>query len=184
VFLGALLPFIAVGPVTQIFNARFQTFGSLGTDVSLRARISAYEQVLPDSALNFLGEGLGSTGVASGLASSGVPQGGYDSGVINIFITLGSVGAVVYAIGMAILFASAFPRRRPPDEFLVAVYSVAISILTQLAFFSAHVGVTGMLLWGFLGLTLAGQMHARHSLLVKDRADDAAGAWPSLRKSG
>ena len=184
VFLGALLPFIAVGPVTQIVNARFQTFGSLGTDVSLRARISAYEQVLPDAALNFLGEGLGSTGVASGLASSGDPQGGYDSGVINIFITLGSVGAVVYAIGMAMLFASAFPRRKPSGEFLVATYSVAISVLTQLAFFSAQVGVTGMLLWGFLGLTLAGQMHARHDLLAKDRADDAAGAWPSLRKSG
>jgi len=184
VFLGALLPFIAVGPVAQIVNARFQTFGSLGTDVSLKARISVYEQVLPDSALNFLGEGLGSTGVASGLASSGVPQGGYDSGIINIFITLGSVGAVFYAFGMAMLFASAFPRRRPPGGFLVTVYSVAISVLAQLAFFSAHVGVTGMLLWGFLGLTLAGQMHARHNLLVKDRADDAAGAWPSLRKSG
>ena len=148
--------------------ARFQAFGSLGTDPSFRARISVYEQVLPNSALNVLGEGLGSTGVASGLGSSGVPQGGYDSGVINIFITLGSVGAVVYAIGMAMLFASAFPRRKPSGEFLVATYSVAISVLTQLAFFSAQVGVTGMLLWGFLGLTLAGQLHARHNLLVKE----------------
>jgi hypothetical protein len=175
VFLVALLPFIALGPVTQIVNERVLTFGGLATDYSLNARISAYEQELPDAALDLFGEGLGSTGIASDLASAGVEQGGFDSGIINTFITLGLAGTIFYATGMAMLFASAFPSRKPSGVFLVAAYSVAISMLTQLAFFDAQVGVAGMLLWGFLGLTLAGQKHARYDLLVKEGPNEAAG---------
>jgi hypothetical protein len=175
VFLGVLLPFITLGPVADLVNERLQTFASLEEDISFRARVDAYGQQLPAAVLAFVGEGLGSTGVASGLASSGGEQGGFDSGIINTFITLGFIGTAFYAVGMTMLFVHGLPSRAYPKESLLVAYSVAISVLTQLVFGSAQVGVTGMILWGFLGLTVAGKAHAKHYPPWKEESDETTG---------
>jgi hypothetical protein len=175
VFLGVLLPFIILEPVTGLVSERLQTFASLEDDGSFRARVDAYEQQLPSSVLAFVGEGLGSTGVASGLASSSGEQGGYDSGIINTFITLGFIGTAFYAVGMTMLFIYGVPSRAYPKESLIVAYSVAVSVLTQLVFGSAQIGVTGMILWGFLGLAMAGKAHAKHFPPWKGESDETTG---------
>ena len=125
--------------------------------------------------LTLVGEGLGSTGVASGLASPDAEQGGYDSGIINTFITLGFIGTAFYAVGMAMLFVQGLPSRAYPKESLLVAYSVAISVLTQLVFTSAQIGVMGMILWGFLGLAVAGKAHAEHYPPWKGNSDETTG---------
>jgi hypothetical protein len=174
-FLGVLLPIITLEPVTNLVSERLQTFTSLEQDASYRARVDLYAQQLPSSVLTLVGEGLGSTGVASGLASPDAEQSGYDSGIINTFITLGFIGTAFYAVGMAMLFVQGLPSRAYPKESLLVAYSVAISVLTQLVFTSAQIGVMGMILWGFLGLAVAGKAHAEHYPPWKGNSDETTG---------
>lgn len=151
----AALPLLRVGPVAESVSARFESLEDISGDTSYSARLELYTDMTAFIARNPLGLGMGSTGVATDL---GEGEGGVlnlDSGVIAVPYTFGLLGTLYYAGGVLWLFGLALARLRNAGAFGVTCFSVAVAGLSQVVFGNAWVGVSGVVIWFFLCMTLA-----------------------------
>jgi hypothetical protein len=160
VVMGAItLPLLAVGPVANTVDERLQTISDLQQDDSFQTRLMFYSEFLPPAFLNPVGEGMGSTGVATRLSTAGGELGvwgNFDSGIMNIPFVLGWPGLLLYASGLAWLLLYALRSRGSRhDLFAAASRGIAVALLAQLIFANTLVGLSGMVFWSFLGLSLA-----------------------------
>jgi len=157
------LPLLTVGPVADTVNARLQTVSNLEQDTSFVDRLAFYQEFLPQALLNPVGEGLGSTGLATKLST---PEGElgelavFDSGLMNILFVLGWPGSLLYVGGLVWLLFYVFRGGGPGSDVFAAVSrAIAIAMLAQLVFGNSLVSLAGMIFWSFLGLALAARVH-------------------------
>jgi hypothetical protein len=157
---GLLLwPLVSLGPVADAINTRLETFGNIQGDTSFRERLAFYGQVAPRAFLNPLGEGLGNTGVAVRLGNEGSGPEVFDSGIMAITLTLGWPGTLLYAGGLIWLSLHALRGTKRPDDFAAASRGILAGMLTLLLYGNIATGVSGMLLWYFLGLAVAARVY-------------------------
>lgn len=158
------LPLLYFGPVAEAVGSRLQTLTNLGSDVSLNARLEFYSEFAPQAFLNLVGDGMGGTGLATRLGTAGGQLGelgNFDSGVMNVAFVLGWPGTLLYAGGLAWLCYHALRRGGAAlDLFAVTSQGIVVAVLAQLLFDNFLVGVSGMVFWTFLGLSLAARFHA------------------------
>ena len=176
------LPLLYFGPVAEAVGSRLQTLTNLGSDVSLNARLEFYSEFAPQAFLNLVGDGMGSTGLATRLGTAGGQLGElgtFDSGVMNVAFVLGWPGTLLYAGGLTWLCYYALRRGGAAlDLFAVTSQGIVVAVLAQLLFDNFLVGVTGMVFWTFLGLSLAARFHAAR--LALDRKRSAAGVQEAV----
>lgn len=174
-------PLLLLGPVAETVGSRVSTLSDPGEDTSFAARAEFYSEFAPRAFLAPVGEGMGGTGLATKLSGTGGELGelgNFDSGVMNIPLTLGWPGTVFYVGALALLLQRALGGGRRPDPFATASQGIVLAILAQLVFDDFLVGVTGMVFWSFLGFSLAARSY--HTAREEKAAAAPARRSPSV----
>ncbi len=141
-----ILPLAAIDPFAEIITSRLQTFTNLGSDASLNARTEIYEDGLGLALVQGLGNGLGS------ITRDEV----VDSGIIEFLMTLGWFGTIPYAVGVILILACLFSYSESRfDSFVSIARAIGFSSALQLVIGSSMLGVSGVILWGFIGMGMA-----------------------------
>ena len=152
------IPAFTVGPVAELLSQRLQSFTDLGSDTSFNERLELYASLPEFTAGNPLGQGLGSTGVASNQSAA---LQNLDSGVIAVVYSFGILGTLYFVGGAAALFSAALRGGLRSNNVTDASYiGITVAAIVQLAFGNAWGGVTGMILWVFPCLYLASRYQA------------------------
>ena len=141
-------------PLGDRIEHRFETFTDLGEDKSLMERQASAGFVIGLILDEPLGEGLGATGSAKRLASGQTIT--FDNGLLNLFFSLGWLGGVLY-LGGAVTVLMGLIRRFEPrgDPIPKVARAVSFATFAALASFNTLVGVSGVLFWGFIGLSIS-----------------------------
>jgi hypothetical protein len=156
-----VIPLTTIEPFSEAINSRFQTFSKIEDDSSFNDRTDLYDRDLGLALSNGLGNGLGAIWFVN---NNGAPQKVViDSGVIDTFFTLGWFGAIPYLSGLILLLFSLIQYSECHfDTFMSVARAIIISISAQLIFASMHIGLSGLLLWGFLGIGMAAHKYYQH----------------------
>lgn len=147
---------------------RLSTLTDIANDGSFNARVNIFQTHIDEALFSVVGQGLGSLWSIKG---GKTVQAVVDSGIIDTLRTLGWVGTVPYFAGflMAIsgILRSAYARS---DLFLATARAVSVSYCCQMVMGTAVAGFPGLIIWGFLGLGLAGdKYHRRHDAEILAR---------------
>lgn len=154
-----VLPLSTMEPFSDAINSRLQSFTNLENDDSARVRQKIYEDGLNRALTNSLGNGIGNTFMVDerGILVPIV----VDSGILDTFFTLGWFGALPYTCGLVLILVKMLqlPDLRR-DPFMASCRAISIACITSLPIGSTMLGFSGMFLWGFAALALAG--HKSH----------------------
>ncbi len=149
-------PLLGTKTANNVLAGRLRSIGATDEDASYQARVTLYARFFDLVNEHPWGEGFGVTGSSSQLTESGVRQ-EFDSGLLELFRTLGWPGAAAFLAGIAALFAQLLPRGRSLNqEENAAARAVVLSVLACMLSLNTMVGVAGMMFWGFAGLFVRG----------------------------
>lgn len=86
-----------------------------------------------------------------------------DSGVLDMFFTLGWLGAIPYLGGLILIIFSVTKYSEARfDSFVSAARAIGISAAAQLIIGSGMLAIAGMILWGFLAMAMAAHKYYQH----------------------
>ena len=154
---------VCITPLTQIepfasdIQSRLETFTNVSEDSSFQARADTYAANIGLALSEGLGQGLGGTfRVVDGRAE----RVALDSGILDIFFTLGWLGAIPYLGGLLMLVMNQFQgAEHQIDRFCAASRSITMSYLASLVLGPFTTGIAGLCLWSFLGLSVAARKY-------------------------
>ncbi|MBO3461306.1 O-antigen ligase family protein [Aetokthonos hydrillicola Thurmond2011] len=157
-----VVPLTTYEPISKSISNRLQTFSNLEQDNSFQGRSAIYQRDLELALSQGLGKGLGSTWVIDEKGDLQVIV--IDSGVLDTFFTLGWFGAIPYlgALILLTVMVSQYSEARF-DSFASAARAIAISCLPQMIMGSAMLSISGLILWGFFGITMAAHKYYQHN---------------------
>jgi hypothetical protein len=142
-------PLTTIEPFSGVIGKRTQTLSNVKEDHSFNDRMGNYNRVLGSALLQPVGNGLGLPPV--------------DSAVIDIFLAMGWLGAIPYLGGLFLLvFKLSQCSERRFDSFVSAATAISLTQILMLVFGNGLIGVSGVLLWGFLGIALAAHKYYQH----------------------
>ena len=145
-----VVPLTTIEQFSDNINSRLETLSSLEDDRSGQTRLGAYDIFFRNPMMAVIGIGIGNK------EESVV----WDSGILDIFSSLGWFGGSLYLSGMLkLIFELWHFSRRSRDQFVNITCGVAISILFMMPLAGSHADVHGICLWGFLGVGLAGRKY-------------------------
>lgn len=163
-----VLPLSTMEPFSDAINSRLQSFTNLEDDDSAKVRQKIYEDGLNRALTNSLGNGIGNTFVVDdrGILVPIV----VDSGILDTFFTLGWFGALPYICGLILISIKMLqlPDLRR-DPFMASCRAISIACISSIPIGSTMLGFSGMFLWGFAALALAGHKsheQQRHEYLL------------------
>jgi hypothetical protein len=144
-------------PLGGRVERRLESFTSLAQDRSLAAREASSGVVLGLILAEPLGRGLGVTGSARRLATSSTMT--FDNGYLNVFVSLGWAGGLLYLAGTAVLLVGLLQERTEPrdDPIPKVARAVGFATVATLSSLNTLTAVSGMIFWGFLGLSIGGR---------------------------
>ncbi|MFB2768136.1 O-antigen ligase domain-containing protein [Pelatocladus sp. BLCC-F211] len=158
-----VVPLTTMEPFAEVIATRLETFTNLEDDNSAQVRQGIYRDGLGKAMTNILGNGIGNTFIVNekGVLEPIV----IDSGILDMFFTLGWFGAIFYLGGLILLLFQIFQFSEPRfDPFMAAARAIGLANFATLPLGSGMLGISGMILWGFMGIVLAG-----HKYYVKQR---------------
>jgi hypothetical protein len=147
------IPVVTSGPFSEKISGRIQTLSDVKNDNSFQGRqenmIASFERDL----FNVLGSGIG-----LGLA---------DNAFLGLFFSLGWIGVSLYVSALVSLSLKLFLNSENKlNLFSSTARAIVASCLIRMPANSTSIlGVGGVILWGFLGLTIASQKHYQEQLL-------------------
>lgn len=144
-----VLPLTAMEPFHQAINSRFQTFSNTSNDISYNERSERYEQSMNVALSEVVGKGLGGAGNH------------LDSAILDTLFSLGWIGTSLYWGGMLLLMLGVM-HTASFDPFVSAARAISIGVFIQLIFGSVMLEVSGVVLWGFLGIAMAARQYYQH----------------------
>jgi hypothetical protein len=146
-------PLANIEPFSKVINSRMQTLSNVQKDGSYQARAATYNRALGVALMEPVGKGVGLPGV--------------DSAVIDILFAMGWLGAIPYVGGLFLLtYQSINAKEKRLDPFINISSAISIGLLTTLIGGNALTAVSGVIIWSFLSLSLAGQKYYKHQLLL------------------
>ena len=159
-----VVPLTTIEPFSETINSRLQSFSNLEEDNSAQVRAKIYEDGLSRALSNGLGNGIGNTFVVTdGKLESVV----IDSGILDMFSTLGWLGAIPYLGGLLLLFFNLFQYSEFRfDSFMATARAIGLSVFVTLPGGSSMLGFGGMVLWGFLGIAMAAHKYHQHQRIA------------------
>ena len=156
-----VLPLTTIQPFSKVISSRVQTLSNLKEDGSFNARSDIYDKSLSNALSNVLGNGLGGTWVVN--KNGSFTPGVIDSGIIDMFYTLGWFGAIPYLSGFVLVLFNIIQYGECRfDPFMSAARAISISSCSLLIFGSSMIGLSGLILWGFFGITMAAHKYYQH----------------------
>ena len=156
-----MVPLSSMEPFSSVVSGRLETLTDLQSDTSFNDRTSNLGAFLISAISNPLGQGIGNVWVKQ--ADGTIAQQVTDNGVVDLLFTLGWLGGFPYLAGLFLLSSIALKSQNiSQDSFMSAARGISISFAIQIIFANSLIGVAGMLLWGFLGTVLSGDLYYRH----------------------
>ena len=150
-----LLPLSTVEPFSQVIQSRVSSLSNVKDDQSAKDRANLYGGTLNLALSEVIGKGNGTLQPI-------------DSGIIELLLTLGWMGAIPYIGGILLIFYSLFQSSKSKsDPFASAARAIVVGFLPMLAGSNVIVGIAGMVFWGFLGLGLAANKYHQHQYVVR-----------------
>ncbi|MFW9263212.1 glucose-6-phosphate isomerase [Nostoc sp. KVJ20] len=157
-----VVPLTTIEPIAGVVATRLETLSSLEDDGSFQDRSGSYDKNLGLALSNGLGNGLGNIWKVNEKTGQ-IEVVVIDSGILDMFFTLGWFGAIFYMGGLIFLIISVSKYGEGRfDSFISAARAIGISSATQLVIGSGMLSVAGMILWGFLAMAMAGHKYYQH----------------------
>jgi hypothetical protein len=149
------IPLFLYQPVADQVGGRAESFSNLEEDNSLLVRLHfmgvAAKWVLKDP----IGEGFGSMGSAAKM-SAGEQHLAFDNGFLAIPFAIGWAGSLLYFTAVFMLgYRMLQVDRDQTDPNTVVFSAIALALFSILFFTNTFSGISGILLWTFLSMTLA-----------------------------
>lgn len=156
-----IVPLSLMEPFSDTISGRISSISNLDEDTSFNVRTEDGAGFILKALSNPLGQGLGNVWMIN--SEGKLSQIITDSGIADIFFTLGWLGSIPYILGISMMMIKAMNSpNATQDTFINASRSISLSLLLQVIFANALLGVGGMLIWTFLGISLAGDRYHHH----------------------
>lgn len=157
-----VIPLTTIEPISDVVASRIETFSNLEKDGSFKDRSESYDRNLSVALSNGLGNGLGNIWKVNEKTGQ-IEVFVIDSGVLDMFFTLGWFGAIPYLGGLILMIVnvSRYSEGRF-DSFVSAARAIGISSCSQLIIGSGMLSVAGMVMWGFLAMAMAAHKYYQH----------------------
>ncbi|MBD2496474.1 O-antigen ligase domain-containing protein [Nostoc sp. FACHB-280] len=164
-----VIPLTTIEPISDVVSARLESFSNLEKDTSFRDRSGSYDRNLGIALSNILGNGLGNIWKVNEKTGQ-IEVFVIDSGILDMFFTLGWFGAVFYLGGLILILFSVIQYSEARfDSFVSAARAIGISSCAQLVIGSGMLSVSGMILWGFLAMAMSAHKYYQHEKITKNR---------------
>jgi hypothetical protein len=138
-----VIPLTTVEPFAQLINSRLETFSSLENDQSAIERQESYSTLRSSALTSFIGKGISGQKL--------------DSAILSMLFELGWIGTIGYVGGILLLALKLFQTQLArSDPFIGSANAIVISALVRFPVNVPMLGASGLLLWTFLGIGLAG----------------------------
>ncbi len=161
VMMIVVLPLTTIDPFASVISTRVQTIFSGQQDVSYADRSQGYSTVLRDAVTNVPGLGMGFVLKDTSIGSN-------DSGILTLLLTLGWLGLLPYLGGLLLLIVSLIQSREAMnDPFMSAARAIAIATFAQIGLNNVMLSSFGMVLWSFIGITIAARQYYAKSALMQ-----------------
>ncbi len=149
-----MVPLSTVEPFSQVIQSRITTLSNVKDDQSAKDRANLYGRTLNLALSEVIGKGNGTLEPI-------------DSGIIELLLTLGWMGAIPYISGIFLIFYSLFQSSKSKsDPFASAARAIVVGFLPMLAGSNVIVGISGMVFWGFLGIGMAANKHYQNQRIA------------------
>jgi hypothetical protein len=157
-----IVPVVTLGPFSEKLAIRFQTLSNVKEDNSFSARQELLAATFEKNLFNVLGSGIG--------------LGNSDSAILSMLYSLGWIGVIGYVGGLIVLLFQLFQNAAGGSNlFISTARAIIATCLIRLPVNGTAVtGVGGVILWGFLGMTIASK-HYYHDRSRTDRLAPAIG---------
>ncbi|MEA5513220.1 O-antigen ligase domain-containing protein [Nodularia sp. UHCC 0506] len=157
-----VVPLTNIEPISTVVTERFESFANLENDTSFQDRSGSYDRNLTLALSNVLGNGLGNIWTVDEKTGH-LEVFVLDSGILDIFFTLGWLGAIPYLGGLILIIASVLQYTEARfDSFVSAARAIGLTACVQLVGNSTMVSLAGMILWGFLAMAMAAHKYYEH----------------------
>lgn len=154
-----VLPLLTIEPIAKVVNSRLETFANLQEDGSFKDRSGSYDRNLGLALTNSFGNGLGNIWKVNDKTGQ-IEVVVIDSGILDMFFTLGWIGTIPYIGGLLLMLNSVSNYTEGRfDSFLSAARAIGISSCVQLIIYSGMLSIAGMIMWGFLAMAMAGHKY-------------------------
>lgn len=153
-----VVPLTIMEPFGSVIIDRVESFTNIQRDTSYTARAQTYDDNLETALSSFIGQGLGSTWIVR--PSGQIERVALDSGFLDTFFTLGWLGGIPYLGSIILLLLNQFkgPEGRF-DAFASAARAITLSFFTIIALGPFMLGLSGLMMWGFLGIGMAARKY-------------------------
>jgi hypothetical protein len=157
-----VIPLTTIEPISKVVTTRLETFSNLQEDGSFKDRSGNYDRNLGLALSNSFGNGLGNIWKVNEKTGQ-IEVVVLDSGILDMFFTLGWFGAILYLGGLIlIIFSVSSYIESRFDSFANAARAIGISCCAELINGSGMLSVSGMIMWGFLAMTMAAHKYYQH----------------------
>lgn len=149
------VPLLNIEPISEVVTTRLESFSNLQKDTSFLERSKSYDRNLNLALSTALGNGLGNIWKVNEKTGQ-IEVMVIDSGILDMFFTLGWFGAIPYLGGLLLmLFSVSNYTEGKLDSFVSAARAIGISSCAQLIIYSGMLSIGGMIMWGFLAMAMA-----------------------------
>ena len=156
VLLALVIPLSTMEPFSKAISGRFSSLGNIENDNSAQIRQQIYKHFFESGMFNFIGDGFGVNDTV-------------DAGVLSLVLDLGWIGALPYTAALLLCGITLFKNlsKYPNDLFMRT--SCAVLVKSIAFFLAARVtaGIHGIIIWGFIGIGLAGQRYWNHQQVLQ-----------------
>ena len=160
-----VVPLATIEPFAEIIGARLESLTSPKKDTSFRERSVLYEENITIAFSSGLGNGIGSKYFVNkkGLLQEVT----LDSGILDVFFTLGWFGAVPYFGGIILAVFNLLKSAEGRDAFASTARAIILGLLFQMLFGNVMLALSGMIFWAFLGIGMAANKYHQYEKLQK-----------------
>ncbi|TAE61172.1 MAG: O-antigen ligase domain-containing protein [Nostocales cyanobacterium] len=157
-----VIPLTTIEPISEVVTTRLESFSNLEEDGSFKDRSKTYNRNLDLALSTGLGNGLGNIWKVNEETGQ-IEVVVIDSGILDMFFTLGWFGAIPYVGGLLLMLITISRYTEGKfDSFVSAARAIGISSCAQLIIFSGMLSVAGMIMWGFMAMAMAAHKYYRH----------------------
>ncbi|MEA5580455.1 O-antigen ligase family protein [Nodularia harveyana UHCC-0300] len=162
VMIMCVVPLTNIEPISTVVAERLESFSNLEDDTSFKDRAGSYDRNLSLALSNVLGNGLGNIWTVNEETGQ-IEVIVLDSGILDMFFTLGWLGAIPYLGGLLLIIVSVLKYTEANfDSFVSASRAIGLTACLQLVGNSAMLSIAGMILWGFLAMAMAAHKYYQH----------------------
>lgn len=152
------IPLFLYTPNTERVVNRAETLTEIQKDGSFRARVAIHIRAAPHILTSPIGRGVGAFGTGAKFNKN--ITGFMDSGFLEVPLTLGWVGTLLYGGGLGWMLLRIY-RIRPADvdSFAVVASSIVVSYMSLMLFNIQLLGLSGTITWSLAVLAFGSRLY-------------------------